>query len=134
MIPRGLLRALGAWTLGPRPLAALARRLPPTAATVCEEAEAVSRRLARGRRPGRGGPWLPPGLARWLRSPGCRQYAVVLVAALRHAGHPASLVVGAGRRGAHAWAEVGGRAYDLARPGGIAPAAMARDFPLVTRV
>lgn len=134
MIPRRLLRLLGALSLGDRPLEALARRLPGTAPSMREGAAAVSRRVARRRRPGRGGPWLPPGLAQWLRSPGCRQYAVVLVAALRRAGHPAQLVVGAGRRGAHAWAEVDGRAFDLARPEGVPAEEMARDFPVTARV
>lgn len=134
MIPRRLLRVLGSFTLGERPLEALARRLPDTSGQVRESAAAVSLRVARGRYPGQGGPWLPPSLAWWLRSPGCRQYAVVLVAALRRAGHAAELVVGASRRGAHVWAEVAGRAYDLARPEGVAPEEMARDFPVTTRV
>jgi hypothetical protein len=134
VIPRRLLGWVGAVTLGDRPLEALARRLPATAPTPRGEPAEVSRRVARVRRRGHGGPWLPPGVARWLRSPGCRQYAVVLVAALRRAGHPAELVVGAGPRGAHAWTEVAGRAYDLDCPEGIPPEEMARDFPVTTRV
>lgn len=76
---------------------------------------------------------MPAWLGRWLRSPGCRAYAVLLARVLRARGHEASVRLGAGRDGAHAWVECSGRAYDLAHPEGAdAPGFEARFGPVTT--
>lgn len=118
MIPRPWLGVLARWMGYPaRPCDAW---LGPVAPRPRGAPEVLSAALARTRRPGRGGPWLPPALCRPLRSPGCRQYGMLLAATLRAAGHEAVLWVGAGPHGAHVWVECRGRAYDLAHPGGVA--------------
>jgi hypothetical protein len=134
MISRRLLTGISTLFLGSNPLASLEGWLGEVAPRVVVPPEEVSRKLARTRRPGRGGPWLPPFLARWLRSPGCRQYAVVLVKALRGAGHPAILVLGVSPQGAHVWVECRGRAYDLGHPGGTSSEVLRRRFPLVKEI
>lgn len=131
MIPRSLLALLSRLLLGANPLERLPAWLGTVRGSPGRPPEEISQELARGRRPGRGGPWLPPQLARWLRSPGCRQYAAVLCWQLRREGHRADLVVGVAPRGAHVWVECGPRAYDLRHPAGIDPDTMRERHPLV---
>lgn len=133
-VARRVLRALARVLGGGEPPARVRGWVGPVAPGPGGDAREVSRALARGRRPGPADPWMPPWMARLLRSPGCAPYAVLLCAELRRAGHDAGVVLGVRGEGAHAWVECGEAAFDLEHPGGIPREELGARYSLVSRL
>lgn len=124
--------ALARGSLGAKPLEELGTWISPLGSHAGRSASEVHSKLQRSRRSGaRDAPWMPPSWGRWLRTPGCRPYAALLLDALRRQGIPAKLVVGVAPDGGHAWVEAEGFAFDLESSGPQDPQGLRGRFSLV---